>query len=109
MITPKTWSPEQRHDRQLHGQTAADGQGDRMKDLLTRALEAHGGLSRWREIEAFQLKVSIGGAVAAQGASGRPSCRLFAYATPAAASIASTKMDRRSRASATSSLASVVM
>ena len=33
-----------------------------MKDLLTRALEAHGGLSRWREIEAFQLKVSIGGA-----------------------------------------------
>jgi hypothetical protein len=27
-----------------------------MKDLLTRALEAHGGLSRWREIEAFQLK-----------------------------------------------------
>src|SRR6516164_7127518 len=32
-----------------------------MKDLLTRALEAHGGLSRWREIEAFQLKVSIGG------------------------------------------------
>jgi len=32
-----------------------------MKDLLTRALEAHGGLSRWREIEAFQLKASIGG------------------------------------------------
>ena len=32
-----------------------------MKDLLTRALEAHGGLSSWREIEAFQLKVSIGG------------------------------------------------
>ena len=32
-----------------------------MKDSLTRALEAHGGLSRWREIEAFQLKVSIGG------------------------------------------------
>ena len=31
-----------------------------MKDLLTRALDAHGGLSRWREIEAFQLKVSIG-------------------------------------------------
>src|SRR5499433_3169885 len=50
-----------RHDRQLNGQTAAHGQGDRMKDLLTRALEAHGGLSRWREIEAFQLKVSMGG------------------------------------------------
>jgi len=49
------------HDRQLHGQTAAHGQGDRMKALLTRALVAHGGLSRWREIEAFQLKVSIGG------------------------------------------------
>src|SRR6266853_2141158 len=32
-----------------------------MKDLLTRTLDAHGGLSRWREIEAFQLKVSIGG------------------------------------------------
>jgi hypothetical protein len=32
-----------------------------MKDLLTRALDAHGGLSRWREIEAFQLKVSLGG------------------------------------------------
>src|SRR5262252_5809837 len=32
-----------------------------MKDLLTRALDAHGGLSRWREIDAFQLKVSIGG------------------------------------------------
>src|SRR5215831_150047 len=32
-----------------------------MKDLLTSALDAHGGLSRWREIEAFQLKVSIGG------------------------------------------------
>jgi hypothetical protein len=32
-----------------------------MKDLLTRALDAHGGLSRWREIEAFQLKVSISG------------------------------------------------
>ena len=32
-----------------------------MKDLLARALDAHGGLSRWREIEAFQLKVSIGG------------------------------------------------
>ena len=32
-----------------------------MKDLLTRALDAHGGLSRWREIEAFQLKASIGG------------------------------------------------
>jgi hypothetical protein len=29
--------------------------------LLPRALDAHGGLSRWREIEAFQLKVSIGG------------------------------------------------
>ena len=26
-----------------------------MKDLLTRALDAHGGLSRWREIEAFQI------------------------------------------------------
>src|SRR5262245_66288953 len=51
------------HDRQLHGQTAAHSQGDRMKDLLTRALGAHGGLSRWREIEAFQLKVSIGGAL----------------------------------------------
>src|SRR5258708_37153030 len=50
-----------RHDWQLHGQTAAHGQGDRMKDLLTSALDAHGGLSRWREIEAFQLKVSIGG------------------------------------------------
>jgi len=24
-----------------------------MKDLVTRALDAHGGLSRWREIEAF--------------------------------------------------------
>src|SRR5437870_11476325 len=32
-----------------------------MKDLLTRALDAHGGLSRCREIEALQLKVSIGG------------------------------------------------
>ena len=32
-----------------------------MKDLLTRALDAHGRLLRWREIEAFQLKVSIGG------------------------------------------------
>ena len=32
-----------------------------MKDLFTRALDAHGGLSRWREIEAFQLKMSIGG------------------------------------------------
>src|SRR5260221_2383909 len=50
-----------RHDRELRGQTAAHGEGDRMKDLLTRALEAHGGLSRWREIEAFQLRVSIGG------------------------------------------------
>src|SRR5260370_19945430 len=50
-----------RHDWQLHGQTAAHGQGDRMKDLLTTALDAHGGLSRWREVEAFQLKVSIGG------------------------------------------------
>jgi hypothetical protein len=37
------------------------GQGDRMKDLLTRTLDAHGGLSRWREIEAFQLKVCIDG------------------------------------------------
>src|SRR5258707_2023006 len=35
--------------------------GELMKDLLTRALDGHGGLSRWREIEAFQLKVSIGG------------------------------------------------
>jgi NAD(P)-dependent dehydrogenase (short-subunit alcohol dehydrogenase family) len=41
--------------------TQRHGQGDRMKDLLTRTLDAHGGLSRWREIEAFQLKVSIGG------------------------------------------------
>ena len=32
-----------------------------MKDLFTRALDAHGGLSRGREIDAFQLKVSIGG------------------------------------------------
>src|SRR5882762_4737624 len=32
-----------------------------MKDLFTRALDAHGGLSRWREMEAFQLKVSIRG------------------------------------------------
>ena len=32
-----------------------------MKDLFTRALDAHGGLSRGREMEAFQLKVSIGG------------------------------------------------
>src|SRR2546422_10220395 len=35
--------------------------GELMKDLLTRALDAHGGLSRWRDIKAFQLKVSIGG------------------------------------------------
>jgi len=28
-----------------------------MKDLLTRALDAHGGLSRWREIEAFHERV----------------------------------------------------
>src|SRR5258708_7989749 len=35
--------------------------GELMKDLLARALDAHGGLSRWREIEAFQLKVSLGG------------------------------------------------
>src|SRR5258707_13071474 len=35
--------------------------GELMKDLLTRALDAHGGQSRWREIEAFQLKVSLGG------------------------------------------------
>ncbi len=27
-----------------------------MKDLLTRALDAHGGLSRWREIEATALQ-----------------------------------------------------
>src|SRR5256885_11442492 len=32
-----------------------------MKDLFTRALDAHGGLSRWREMEAFRLKVSLGG------------------------------------------------
>ena len=32
-----------------------------MKDLLNSAIDAHGGLSRWREIETFQLKVSIGG------------------------------------------------
>ena len=32
-----------------------------MKDSLTRALDAHGGLSRWQEIGALQLKVSIGG------------------------------------------------
>ena len=32
-----------------------------MSELLDLALRAHGGLSRWREIEAFQLKVSIGG------------------------------------------------
>jgi hypothetical protein len=31
-----------------------------MKDLLTRAFDAHGGLSRWQEIGAFQLKASIG-------------------------------------------------
>src|SRR2546425_509759 len=30
-----------------------------MKDLLTSALDAHGSLSRWREIEAFRLKVSF--------------------------------------------------
>src|SRR5258705_14000551 len=35
--------------------------GELMKDLLARALDAHGGLSRWREIEAFHLKVSLGG------------------------------------------------
>jgi hypothetical protein len=34
-----------------------------MKDLVTSALDAHGGLSRWGEIEASQLKVSIGGAL----------------------------------------------
>src|SRR6266480_260036 len=32
-----------------------------MKDLLTRAVDAHGGLSRWREIEAFQLRMSTDG------------------------------------------------
>ena len=32
-----------------------------MKDLFTRALDAHGGLSRGREMEAFQFQVSIGG------------------------------------------------
>ena len=37
------------------------GNGEITKDLLTSALDAHGGLSRWREIEAFRLKVSIGG------------------------------------------------
>ena len=37
------------------------GNGEITKDLLTSALDAHGGLSRWREIEVFRLKVSIGG------------------------------------------------
>jgi len=32
------------------------GNGEITKDLLTGALDAHGGLSRWREIEAFRLK-----------------------------------------------------
>ena len=32
-----------------------------MIPLLKLAIEAHGGLERWREIEAFGLKVSIGG------------------------------------------------
>src|SRR5258708_33825401 len=32
-----------------------------MSELLDLGLRAHGGLSRWGEIEAFQLKVSIGG------------------------------------------------
>ena len=32
-----------------------------MKDLLTSALDAHGGLSLWREIEAFRLKGLPGG------------------------------------------------
>jgi len=31
-----------------------------MKDLLTSALEAHGGLSRWREIEAKKTQRSEG-------------------------------------------------
>src|SRR5262249_48886335 len=53
-LTAPTWMPA----RQWR---SCSCQGDRMKDLLTRALEAHGGLSRWRAIEAFELKVSIGG------------------------------------------------
>jgi hypothetical protein len=32
-----------------------------MKELLDSVVAAHGGLLRWREIEALQLKVSIGG------------------------------------------------
>src|SRR5262245_11829225 len=32
-----------------------------MNNLLTCAVDAHGGLARWLETEAFQLKVSIGG------------------------------------------------
>ena len=45
-----------------------------MKDLFTRALDAHGGLSRWREIEAFQLKASIG--VDPAGNHGARQCRV---------------------------------
>ena len=50
----------------LHYATRNPGNGSRkgkkqMIPLLKLAIEAHGGLSRWREIEAFRLKVSIGG------------------------------------------------
>src|SRR6266403_439956 len=47
------------HDRQLHGQTAAHGQGDRLKDLLTRALDANNTKGKLKVKTKLQLSKNV--------------------------------------------------
>src|SRR6266446_6675265 len=47
------------HDRQLHGQTAAHGQGDRMKDLLTSAIDAHNTRGKLKMRTKLQLSKNV--------------------------------------------------
>ena len=51
------------HDDGLHISTAAYTASALMNDLLNTALEAHGGLDRWRRVSAVRLDASITGAI----------------------------------------------
>src|SRR5260221_14588614 len=62
MACPGVWVPQDLElwDRRSRGMVSSKGK-KQMIPLLKLAIEAHGGLERWREVHGIDLKLRIGG------------------------------------------------
>src|SRR5260221_12839869 len=62
MACPGVWVPQDLElwDRRSRGMVSSKGK-KQMIPLLKLAIEAHGGLERWREVHGIDLKLTIGG------------------------------------------------